>query len=409
MKKILMVADGVTMAHVTRMEQLSRQIDRADFEIHFAAPENYFHLLSFDQPFAAPPYKIRSVPTDLFVDRLFKNHFPWKPSELDQQLNEDLELIERVQPDLVIGDTRLSLGVACARTSVPYFNMMNFQWHSNYHRPQFVPHAQVVELFGRKISELVAPAVVPLILNGQLKTINSWLKSVGSNPVKTIYEFYGQGDFLLFPDLMDFFKNYPTPTNSCFIGPLIWKSPKLQWPSEWTTVEKGKAKYAMLSMGSSGATKLSASLIRSLVELDFEVLYSGSKVSLEDTDENKVHHSAFFPMDEVLKVCSLAVGNGGIATTYQFLSVAMPFYSIPNNLDQYLNVNILKNFELSDHQNISNFSAKKFKSQINKLMTSAELPINLSTYQRKIIKTLAKSTVSEFLKVNSAAKKYQAV
>lgn len=58
MKKILMVADGVTMAHVTRMEQLSRQIDHADFEIHFAAPENYFHLLSFDRLFAAPHIKL---------------------------------------------------------------------------------------------------------------------------------------------------------------------------------------------------------------------------------------------------------------------------------------------------------------------------------------------------------------
>lgn len=107
---------------------------------------------------------------------------------------------------------------------------MNFQWHSNYHRPQLVPHAQAVELIGRTIS-----------------------------------------------DLVDFFKDYPTPSNGYFIGPLIWQSPKLQWQSAWTDVKPGKAKYAMLSMGSSGATKLSASLIRSLVELDFEVLYSGSK------------------------------------------------------------------------------------------------------------------------------------
>ena len=207
---------------------------------------------------------------------------------------------------------------------------------------------------------------------------------VGAQPVESIFEFYCQGDHLLFPDLPDFFIDSKVPENGHFIGPLIWKSQHIKWPAHWNSVKTGAAKYATVSMGSSGSTRLISKMIHSLIELDFEVLYSGSDQALNDVDRKKVHHANFFPMDDVLKLSSLAVGNGGIATTYQFLSHAIPFFNVPNNLDQYLNVNILKKFGLSDYQDISNFSADQFKKQIQQMMDSSVYQQNLLSTQKKI-------------------------
>jgi UDP:flavonoid glycosyltransferase YjiC (YdhE family) len=396
MKKILIIADGITMAHPTRMDQLASMIDGDKFEIHFATPEAYFPMLTVRSNSRVTLHSITSVSTKDFTKRLYQTKFPWTNEDLDRQLAEDLELIKKIKPDVIIGDSRLSLIGACRMEKIPYYNLVNFHWNPTFDPLPLVPSYFFIKLTGRALGTFVHNLVAKHVVSSRVNQINKWLTAVGCSPVKSIADFYCQGDYLFFPDLKENFLNKKHPQNGYFIGPLIWKNKKTTWPKDWGELNPAK-KYALVSMGSSGNTSHVPKIVEGLNSLGFTVLYVGPKSIFKDLTKYDMLTADFIPLDVALNYCSLAIGNGGTGTTYYYLSRGIPFYNVPTNLDQYLNVEQLKHLGLSDYQHGDGFSQKTFIDNISRLITSSDIQKNLQIKKELMDQNLYVNSVNEIL------------
>ena len=111
-KRILFVAEAVTLAHVSRPFVLAQSLDPLEFEVHFACASQFdfvFTKASFQRR------KINSISPESFLRALATGSRLYSRRTLCRYVEEDLELIRMVRPD-VIG--RLSAFPGCKRSAL---------------------------------------------------------------------------------------------------------------------------------------------------------------------------------------------------------------------------------------------------------------------------------------------------
>src|SRR5437660_912697 len=124
-KKVLFVAEAVTLAQVARLAVLARALPDDRFEVHFASAKFdelvfagtqfvrwHIHSISPERAFHAVSMGLR------FYDR----------QTLARYVEDDLRLIAQVKPDLVVGDLRWSLAVSGPVSGVKVASLCNAYW-----------------------------------------------------------------------------------------------------------------------------------------------------------------------------------------------------------------------------------------------------------------------------------------
>src|SRR5512141_2173182 len=106
MRRVLFVAEAVSLAHAARPFVLAKALATADHEIHFAAADRY------PLDFAGVPVRkwpIDSITPEAFLSALASGRPIYSSATLGRYVDEEIALIDAVRPDLVVGDFRLSL------------------------------------------------------------------------------------------------------------------------------------------------------------------------------------------------------------------------------------------------------------------------------------------------------------
>ncbi len=124
-KTILFVAEAVTLAHFGRMMTLARSLDPAKYRIVVASDPRY---LSLEQPFPFDFKPIWTIPGTQFTRALAKGKVVYGTKTLARYIDDDLQLLATIKPDLVVGDFRLSLAVSAPLAAVPYAAVVNAYW-----------------------------------------------------------------------------------------------------------------------------------------------------------------------------------------------------------------------------------------------------------------------------------------
>ena len=106
--KILFVSEAVSLAHVARPSVLAAAIDRDRFEVHFAS-NGQFSFCHADQLLLK--HQITSISPADFMLRLAAGRPLYSHAELEAYVEDDLALIKVVEPDLIVQDFRLSMGI----------------------------------------------------------------------------------------------------------------------------------------------------------------------------------------------------------------------------------------------------------------------------------------------------------
>ena len=132
-KRILFFAEAVTLAHVARPLSLARSLDPREHDV-LVACDPRFENLSPDLPFPVRP--ISTIPTDRFLKSLDSGSPVYDVDTLRSYVSEDLEVIREFEPDVVIGDFRLSLSVSARLAGVPYMAITDACW-SPYGRQRY--------------------------------------------------------------------------------------------------------------------------------------------------------------------------------------------------------------------------------------------------------------------------------
>ncbi len=383
--KILFVADGVSLAHPTRMAQLAGELNFENYEVHFATSNYYQSFVNLDRS-RAQFHIIKSIDTADFNKRLFTVQLPYGFAELKTSFEEDCMLIDKVQPDLIIGDFRLSMAAAAQRTKTRLVTAIQSHWHPNYKRPTLTPFVKPVHLFGRSIAELLSPIVQPMIVRGWMNEIHRFQDWACVPRSRTLYEFYCEGDVVLFPDLAALYSDTLFPPKCEFIGPILWRGKEIPWPHDLPDLSQ-KKNLVYVSMGSTGDPQVIPSVVRALRNLQYEVLLSTAGRPHYEGLGNEVWQALFIPAEKALKLSKLFVCNGGTANTYSALSLGVPVLGITSNLDQCLHMDVLKKFHVAESLHCDQVTEKSVSKKVSLVFESQNAGSSLAGLQREITKS----------------------
>ena len=115
-RRILFFAEAVTLAHAARPIVLANYLEGLGHELVMACDDRYKRFMA-DQPWQTLP--LRSISSQQFLRCLAWGLPVYDLQTLRRYVAEDINLIERVKPDLIVGDFRLSLSVSARLVGIP--------------------------------------------------------------------------------------------------------------------------------------------------------------------------------------------------------------------------------------------------------------------------------------------------
>ncbi len=335
-KKILFFSHAVTMAHFTRPLQWIESLDPAQYDIYLASSLAFRKML----PEKGVTFiEISCIESAKFSKIVNQAGIIYDSATFEKHIDEDLEVMARVKPDLVIGDFRHSLSVSCRLQKVKYMNITNAYWSPDTQMDYPLPEIPIVRKLGEGLANILVKPFIGLALKinffRMVFEIRKSLKRVSLH-FTDYRQIITDGDVTLYFDTSALVPLKKQTPHKRFMGPLIWSSP-VALPYWWSQLKANKKKI-FLSLGSSGPAHILPRILRSLASFDVEVIVAlaGTKMDLPEFDN--VHITDFLPMEEVMRQSSLVICNGGSPMCHAALSYGVPSIGIICNNDQLLNM-----------------------------------------------------------------------
>jgi UDP:flavonoid glycosyltransferase YjiC (YdhE family) len=333
-RKILFVAEAVTLAHVGRAIALARALDPQQYEVHFACADGYdfcFEGCDFTR------WPIRSIPSGQFLEALAEGKPVYDEATLARYVEDDLALLAQVAPDVVVGDFRLSLSVSARVARVPYIALINAYW-SPYTAPQYrVPNIPLTRFLPVPVADLLFRAARPIAFALHARPLNNVRRKHGlpalGNDLRRVYT---DADHTLYADAAELFPPVNMPVEHSYIGPVTW-SPPIPTPDWWDELPQDKP-LVYVTLGSSGQGQLLPLVLEALASLPVTVLAAtAGNIDLASVPPN-ARVARFLPGEAAARRAALVVCNGGSPTCHQALVAGVPVLGIASNLDQFLNM-----------------------------------------------------------------------
>ena len=335
-KKILFVAEAVTLAHVGRPLSLAQGLDEDTYDVHFACADGYdfcFKQTRFRR------WRIDSISSQQFLQALAGGKPVYTESTLQGYVEDDLHLLKSVRPDVVIGDFRLSLSISARLQHIPYITISNAYWSPYVRQHYTVPRLPLTEVLPIWLANGLFRLIRPLAFASHAVPLNRvrrrrGLPSLGSDLRRT----YTDADRTLYADIPHLFPPHAMPATHDYLGAVIW-APPLDLPDWWQRPELSSGRpIVYVTLGSSGQGQLLPRVLRALAPLPVTVLAATAGTVRVDAVPPNAFVAPFLPGDAAARRASLVICNGGSPTSQQALTAGVPVIGIAGNLDQFLNM-----------------------------------------------------------------------
>ncbi|HEY8946785.1 MAG TPA: nucleotide disphospho-sugar-binding domain-containing protein [Polyangiaceae bacterium] len=331
-KRILFVTENVTLAQVVRLVALARELNPHRYEVHFACGS--FPAIAFaDVNFACWPLPTLDGPDALA--RLERGQRIYETKVLSRYVEAELELMDRIRPDLVIGDFRLSLGVSTALAKRPLATLINAYWSPFAVRHAFpVPDHPMVKLVGLELATRYFPLAMPKVFAHFAAPVNALRRRHGLPPIGGLLEVLTHGDYTLYPDVEELCPTARLPSTHRYLGAIEW-SPRLPLPACLEELDR-RLPLVYVTLGSSGKLDALTPVLDALAELPVNGLLATAGRSRPQALPDNVRAAEFVPGALAARAATFVVTNGGSSTGYQALAAGKPVLGVASNLDQYL-------------------------------------------------------------------------
>lgn len=328
--KIVFFCGNVTLAHIARPLTLAKSLDKDKYEIIFVVSENYKKYIE-DANFEY--ITIWSMSNKEFMKRLYWGKALFYDKLIDKYLKDEFEILDKIKPDIVIGDFRLTLGISCKVRKIPYILITNSHW-SIYSKTKYdiCPDSIIGTLFGDKIAKIMFKNFLPLFMWFNTKPYKKYCKKYKLEEPKGINGLYSYADYILYEDIPSRNKLETLPSNHLFLGPVLWE-PNVKLPKELNNKYKDKI-LIYFTLGSSGA--FSKKIIKALDNDKYVVFMATAGKNIDLKYPNNFLVFDYLPGIQALKKVDLVINNGGVGCVHQALSEGVPMLCIPSNMDQYL-------------------------------------------------------------------------
>ncbi len=333
MKRILLVAEAVTLAHMARCVVLADYLHKTGkYQVALAADERYDAVIG---PVAYARMSIYSIPSPVFFAKLAKGSVLYDKKTLCRYVEDDLKIIEDYNPDFIIGDFRLSLAISARLAGIPYATITNAYW-SPYADIQYtIPDIGLAHWLGVNLAQKLFDWVRPLVFILHAIPFNQTCKAYGLPPVKyDMREVYTHADYTLYADMESVVKVHSLPDNHLFIGPVLWSADVAlpDWWNQWPT----DLPVIFVTLGSSGNASLLPLILEVLSQMPVTVLCVSAGYQTATQNYQNIYRADFLPAEQAVKKADIVICNGGSPMVYQSLVEHKKVIGIPGNLDQYL-------------------------------------------------------------------------
>lgn len=332
--RILFFAEAVTLAHVARPIVLALAAMNAGHEVIIACSRRYDWLL---EKYGFQTVDLPSISPAEFASALAWGKPLYQQSRLESYVQDDIARIEQWQPDVVVGDFRLSLSISARLTQVHYATITNAYWSPFGSQRYIVPSLPITRIFPIPLAQKLFDLARPLAFSVHALPLNAVRKKYGLGSLGSdLRRVYTDADLVLYADVPRLFPRIEAPKNHVFLGPILW-SPPLELPSWWKQIPDDRP-IIYATPGSSGHGNLLSTVVSALSQLPVTVLAATAGVPLGCLQPSNCFVADYLPGDVAAGRSSLVICNGGSPTSQQGLAARVPILGIPSNLDQFLNM-----------------------------------------------------------------------
>jgi UDP:flavonoid glycosyltransferase YjiC (YdhE family) len=366
-RRVLFVAEAVTLAHVARPVALARGLDPARYDIVLACEPRYRGLLG---ALAIPLRTIHSIASERFLEALAQGRPVYDAETLRGYVREDLELIAATSPEVIVGDFRLSLAVSARVAGVPYLAIANVYW-SPYARLRYpMPDLPMTRWLGITLGQRVFDIVRPLAFALHTLPLNRVRREYGLAPLGyDLRRIYTEADHTLYADVPDFVPMAALPGHHHFLGPIPW-SPTVERPAWWDDLIPN-APVIYVTLGSSGRSDLLPVVLDALGSLPVTVAAAtAGRVDLGKVPDN-ARVAAFLPGAEAAARARLVVSNGGSPTTQQALAAGTPVLGLVSNMDQHLNMGAVAGHGAGELVRAESATLRSIRTTVERMLAEA--------------------------------------
>jgi UDP:flavonoid glycosyltransferase YjiC (YdhE family) len=331
--RVLFFSEPCTLSHVLRPLAYGRLLPPAEFECHVAGAHDPAHYCPPGErwPFHAVT---GCVTSSEFVVALARGGLPYGRRVIERYVDEDLRILDDVEPDVVVGDFRLSLGISAPLRRVPYVALINAVWSPYVRRALPLPELPLTRILGTRLASFLFPLFRPIAFDRLARPFNRARRARGLPPFGGLLETYSWGDYTAYPDLPELFDAVDVPSTHRFLGAVPF-GPFVALPSWWDRVPTSRP-WVFVAMGSSGKASALPAVVDALCALDVEVVVATSGRSPAIPARRNLWASEWLPLDAVLPRASAAVINGGAGSVYHAIAHGVPMLSVPSNMDQHM-------------------------------------------------------------------------
>ena len=333
-KKILFVAEAVTLAHVGRPLALAQTLDRQRYDVHVACAPGYEMFFKGSH---VSSWNISSISSARFLAALAAGKPVYDAATLKQYVLDDLRLLQAVRPDVVIGDFRLSLSVSARRAAVPYVGLINAYWSPYVEQRYTVPAIGLARALPIPLADSLFRLVQPLAFALHSVPLNRVRRAYGMPSLGyDLRRIYTDADHMLYADIPEMFPAHDMPATHSYLGPVVW-SPPTGLPPWWDALPAAR-QIVYVTLGSSGQGALLPKVLQALAPLPVTVIAAtAGKIDPGPLPAN-ARTAVYLPGMMAAQRAGLVICNGGSPTSQQALTAGVPVLGIAGNLDQYLNM-----------------------------------------------------------------------
>jgi UDP:flavonoid glycosyltransferase YjiC (YdhE family) len=330
-KRILFVSEAITLAQMVRLVTLARALPPDLYEVHFASSQ--FPGFVFDG-LEVRRWPLWGLSPAEAMARVASGRRLYSRRVLRRSIEADRQVIQAVEPDLVIGDLRWSLAVSAPMYGVPLVSLINAYWSAFANRSGFpLPEHPIVRILGEKLAGKYFRRALPWVFAHFAAPLNAERRRAGLPKIGSLLEVLTFGDHVLYADPPELVATTGLPAHHHFLGPIVWSAPGAL-PIGWGQSSNRAPVY--VTLGSSGASRCLPVLLEALTTMPVDVLLATAGRELPRTLPANVRAMPFVDGAAACARARVVIHNGGSSTGYQALAAGTPVLGLPSNLDQYL-------------------------------------------------------------------------
>lgn len=367
--RLLFFAEAVTLAHLARPAALVSALARKSDQSHELALALPLTHANFVCDIGVRQFNIESMSSERFIAALSAGLPVCGRELLIRQVQEDLRVFKEFQPDLVVGDFRLSLSISARLAKLPYTTISNAYWSPYSGTGCPMPVLPITRGLPMPLARLLYALGQGPAMFLHTQAFNAVRKQFGLVSLgQDLKRIYTDADHVLFADDPRIYGCAGSPKNHHYIGPLTW-APPAQDPPWWNEV-RGARPTIYLNLGSSGSRPSTLHhVLTALSTLPYDVLLATAGAKLVKELPANVRAAQFLHGGKASARSQLVICNGGSMACQQALMANVPILGIASNMDQFLNMEPIAAAGAGICMRADRLSLSTLRDSVNRLLT----------------------------------------